>query len=255
MKYIWLLLVASTLTGCSQNQDKKSLAKMLEENPEIIFNVIEKHPEAFMKTVQMASKKMKPSRPEVSLDEEFKNPKKPEVVSELIVGDASAPILIVEYTDFECPFCARGNQTVAEIKKLYGSQVKFIKKHLPLPMHNNAKPAALYYEAIVAEYGVLKAHDWSDKVFANQSSFRSGNVSAFFDAMAKSIKLDPKKINKALNTPQLNQKFNERVQKDLSEAQKFGFFGTPGFLINGVSLKGAYPVPMFKQVIDRHLSK
>lgn len=180
MKYMWLLIVASMAVGCSQKLDKQALVKILEENPEIIFNVIDKHPEAFMKTVQMASKKIKPSRPEVSQEEEFKNPKQPEVISDLIVGDASAPVLIVEYTDFECPFCARGNQTLAEIKQLYGPQVKFIKKHLPLPMHNNAKAAALYYEAIISEYGVVKAHNWSDKVFANQSSFRNGKASDFF---------------------------------------------------------------------------
>lgn len=260
MKFLGLLTLI-ILVGCSAKVDEASLAKLLNEKPDLIFKVLENHPEAFIKAAQNAGRKAQGARgqekqePEEDIEGEFKNPKQPQVDPSRIVGDVSAPILIVEYTDFECPFCSRGHDTMKELKQMYGSKIKVLKKHLPLPMHEHAKIAALYYEAVASAYSLEKAHAWANEIFINQSKFRSGDVTKFFDETSKKVKLDTKKIAAILNDNYKMSAFENKINEDMEEAKKFQFMGTPGFLINGVSLKGAYPAPMFKQIIDRHLAK
>jgi protein-disulfide isomerase len=108
-------------------------------------------------------------------------------------------------------------------------------------------PAAKYFEAI-ARQSAEKAYKWHDLIFENQGELRAKG-DAFMKDSAKKVGVDVKKVEKDLQDPKLM----ERITADMEEAKKFGFSGTPGFLINGVSLKGAYPFPEFKTIIDRHL--
>ncbi|MGZ5280299.1 MAG: DsbA family protein, partial [Pseudobdellovibrionaceae bacterium] len=141
----------------------------------------------------------------------------------------------------------RGYQTINEVKKAYPDQVRFVFKHLPLDFHPLAMPAAKYFEAM-ARQSTEKAYKFHDLVFENQAELNS-KKEAFLKDSAKKAGADMKKLEKDLTDPTLV----ERINKDMAEAQKFGISGTPGFIINGVSLKGAYPFPEFKTIIDRHL--
>lgn len=254
MKYVLFMLAALSMVGCSK-MTAEDLEKILKEKPELVFNVIENNPEKFLKAAQTAARKIRPPQgaPEENIEEEFKNPKSPEIVVTRILGKQEAPILIVEYTDLECPFCSRGKTTMAEVLKAYGDQVKVVMKHLPLPMHPHARPGAQYFEAIVKVAGLEKAHQWSEEIFKAQGEFRKGEPEKFFDTTAKKVKVDPKKVKAVLQDEKQLQEIDGIINADMEEARKFGFQGTPGYLINGVSLRGAYPLPMFKQVIDRHL--
>lgn len=256
MKMLLGLMLMMVMVGCNQKIDKAELEKMLNDNPEILFKVMENHADKFIKTAQSAARKANPNRqaPEENPEEEFKNPKKPEVNPTRILGQEDAPILIVEYTDLECPFCSRGNNTLVEVKKMYGDKVKILTKHLPLPMHPNARPAAQYFEAIAQSHSLAKAHEWKSMVFANQAKFRAGDAAKFLDEMAKKVKVDAKKVRAVLNNESKMAVIEAQIEMDLKEARDFQIMGTPGFLINGVSLKGAYPAPMFKEIIDRHLN-
>lgn len=249
-------LIGFFLTGCSDSNFEKKLAETLEKKPELVFQVIEKNPDKFMQTVQAAARKARPPQqgedPRKLQEEEFKNPKQPAVDESRIVGKKDAPVLIVEYSDLECPFCSRGSQTVADVKKEYGDKVKVIFKHLPLPMHPQARPAALYYEAIAAKESQVKAYEWAKLVFQNQQQMR-GNAQKLFDDMAKKAGLNVAKIKKTLSDKDFLNKANAKISADMDEARKFGIQGTPGFVINGVTIKGAYPLPAFKEIIDRHL--
>ena len=181
-------------------------------------------------------------------DEEFKNPLKPELESgRASLGPADAKVTIVEYSDFECPYCTKGYKTIKEVLQAYPNQVRVIFKHLPLDFHPKALPAAKYFEAI-AKQGAEKAYKFHDLVFESQDKLREkGEV--FLKEAAKKAGADMKKVEKDIASPEVA----AQVSKDTAEAQKFGMSGTPGFLINGVSLRGAYPFSEFKSIIDRHL--
>lgn len=250
-----LALSALVLTACAPSASQ--LKKIVEENPDVVFSAIEKHPDKFIEVVnkaaQDAQKKAQEKAQEdetKSRDTEFANPLKP-VVEEgrVIFGKADAPITIVEYSDFECPFCSRGYNTVKQVMAEYKDQVRIVFKHMPLDFHPLAMPASQYFEAI-AKQGHDKAEKFHDIVFQNQNELKS-KKEAFLKEAAKKAGANLAKVEKDLKDASIM----ERINKDMEEARKFNITGTPGFIINGVSLRGAYPFPEFKTIIDRHLKK
>ncbi len=252
-KYLLLVFVAFSLSCTSKDQLKKTL----EENPEILTNVIDKHPKLFLDTLNKAVEKAKSEAREgqakaqtQAMEDEFNNPKVPVIEDgRVIFGSKNAPVTIVEYSDFECPFCTRGYKVVNEIKKAYGDKVRVIYKHLPLSFHPMAEPAARYYEAIALQ-NHKKAEKFHDLIFEDQGGLKSGKEK-FLDKMAKKAGANLKRVKKDLQS----EKVSKVIEADMAEAQKYGFSGTPGFLVNGVSVKGAFPFGHFKKIIDRHLKK
>ncbi len=181
-------------------------------------------------------------------ESEFKNPKKPKVSADrAVLGSLSAPIIIVAYSDFQCPYCSRGASTIEEVRKKYGKKVAFIFKHLPLPFHSMAQPAAEYFEAIAIQEPA-KAYKFHDEVFKNQQELQSGGEKLLAD-IAKKVGADMERLKKDLKSP----KVQKRIEEDKAEAKAFDISGTPGFIVAGVSLKGAYPVQSFEEIIERRL--
>jgi protein-disulfide isomerase len=243
------------LSACAPSS--KQLKEAVEKDPSIVFAAIEKDPEKFIEVVNKAARDAQQKAAQKGEEdekkkraEEFAHPLVADIQpGRAIKGPADAKITIVEYSDFECPYCSRGYQTMREVEKAYGDKVRIVFKHLPLDFHPKAMPAAKFFEA-VARQGADKAYKWHDIIFENQADLRSkGDV--FMKEAAKKVGADLKKIEKDLADPKLM----DRITADMEEAKKFGIQGTPGFLINGVSLKGAYPFPEFKSIIDQQLSK
>jgi protein-disulfide isomerase len=248
-----LMVVPFVLAACAPSASQ--LKKVMEDNPDIIFSVIEKHPDQFLQTVNKAARAAREQEDAKrvqdeakSRDEEFANPKKPEIdAKRAIWGKNDAPITIVMYDDFQCPFCKRGHETIAQVMKEYGDKVRLVYKNLPLEFHPKAMPAAKYFEA-VAMQGSDKAFKFYDEVFNNQESLVQDGEK-FLDNAAKKVGADLAKVKKDVKSDEVK----KRIDADTAEARQFGFSGTPGFLINGVSLKGAYPFEEFKSIIDRQL--
>src|SRR5690606_11223853 len=107
---------------------------------------------------------------------------------------ASAPVTIVEYTDFECPYCARGAQTMKELEKKYGEKVRLTVKHLPLPFHRRAMISAQYFEAIALQ-DKQKAWKFKEAVFENQDGLKSGGE-FFLEETAKKVGADTARLKK-----------------------------------------------------------
>ena len=127
--------------------------------------------------------------------------------------------------------------------------MRVVFKHLPLDFHPLAMPAAKYFEAI-AKQDAGKAEKFHDAIFENQGMLKDKGE-GYFKEVAKKLGVDAKKLEADLK----DEKIQARINADMEEAKKFNMSGTPGFLINGVSLRGAYPFPAFKEIIDQHLAK
>lgn len=247
-------LVAMFFASCAPNA--KQLKEAVEKDPSIVFAAIEKAPDKFIEVVMKAQQDAQKVAGEKAQEEEkkqreeeFKNPLKPEVEADRVIfGNKSAPITIVEYSDFQCPYCSRGYETMRQVKKEYGDKVRIVFKHLPLDFHPLAMPAARYFEAI-AEQDHAKAEKFHDMVFENQGMLKDKGE-GYFKEVTKKVGADLKKVEASLK----DEKITKRITADMEEAKKFNFSGTPGFIINGVSLKGAYPIASFKEIIDRQLS-
>ncbi|MEM4264004.1 MAG: DsbA family protein [Candidatus Woesearchaeota archaeon] len=161
------------------------------------------------------------------------------------LGKKDAPVTIVVYDDFQCPFCARfETQTWPELKKTYvdTGKVKFYFKHFPLGFHPNAKPASEATECAGEQGKFWKMHD---KIFANQGELSEENLKKW----AEELGLDTTKFNECFDS----HKYSARVEKDIQEGQSIGVQGTPSFVIQDELLVGAQPFSAFKEVIDKKL--
>lgn len=233
------------------------LQKVMEDNPDVVFGVIKKHPDKFMEAVQTAAEEAKgKARAKQEEDEnaqrekEFANPLQPSVSDEKASkGPKDAPILLVEYSDFQCPFCQRGFKTVEKVLEEYKDKVRFVFKNLPLDFHPLAMPAAKRFEAIAMQ-SHEKAFKFHDEVFTNQDKLGTDGEK-FLDAAAKKAGADMAKMKKDME----GELVKKRIADDMEEAKKFGMSGTPGFIVGGVSVRGAYPFEEFKKIIDKKLGK
>lgn len=250
---VMLAVTALFVAGCASSPDQ--LTKMLEDHPEILAKAIEKNPEVVMGALQKAAQKVQAKQgaaaeaeEEAKFEEEFKNPLKPELDSKrAFLGEASAPVTIVEYTDFECPFCARGYTTLEKVREAYPKKVRVLVKNLPLPMHPMAMPAARRFEALKLQ-SPEKGYAFYHEVFKNQRGLKDGEK--YLDATVKKVGGDLARVKKDMNSDAIV----DLIKKDMAEAESFGISGTPGFVVNGVTVRGAYPVEHFKKIIDRHMA-
>lgn len=248
MKYLLLLSSLIILGACSSGYN---LEKELNDNPDIMVNFIKKHPEKVIGALTDAANELQRKQQKNKQQEEqkdllyyFKNPLKPNIrKDETIRGNKNGSITIVKYSDFECPYCQRGFETVKAVMEKYPNEVRYIYKHLPLSFHPNAMMAAQYYEAIRLQ-DEEKSFKFHDNLFNNLSKVREGD--SYFKKLAVELKVDLKKLEKELESEAVK----NRIQEDMMEARKFKIQGTPGFVINGVPLKGAYPISHFEKIIQ-----
>ncbi len=177
----------------------------------------------------------------------FKKPKmdiQVEVGTSPSFGKTNAAVTVIEFSDFQCPFCSRAADTITELKKKYGSKVRFAFKHFPLPMHNNAKPAS-EASMCVNEQSTDKFWKYHDKLFKNQDKLDSASLEKY----AKEIGADLKKYTDCMSA----KKYKTAVEKDLEYGEKIGVRSTPTFFVNGQLLSGALPLDSFSDLIEEEL--
>jgi len=159
-------------------------------------------------------------------------------------GPAAAVITIVEWSDFQCPFCNRVSPTLAKIEEEYGDQVQLAFKHLPLSIHPQAPQA---HAAAEAAHRQGKFWEMHDRIFQNQRDLSVATLEGY----AQQIGLDMNQYTEDVEDDDVRQ----RIDDDMEQASKLGVTGTPSFFINGRYLSGAQPFENFKRVIDAALEK
>ncbi len=159
-------------------------------------------------------------------------------------GPDAAPVKVVEWSDFECPFCRRVGPTLAQIEEEYGDKVQIAFKHMPLSMHRRARPAHAAAEAAGNQGKFWEMHDL---IFGDQR----GMSEAKYVEYATQLGLDVDKFKKDVASAQVE----ARISSDMAEAAKLGVTGTPAFFVNGRYLSGAQPFARFKALIDEELAQ
>lgn len=162
-------------------------------------------------------------------------------------GPNDALVTIVEFSDFECPFCGRVNPTMDQLQKEYGDKLRIVWRNQPLPFHQNAMPAAQAAMEAFAQGKSEKFWQMHDKLFANRSAMSRADLEKY----AAEIGLDVEKFKAALDS----NKHEAAIKADQELAAKVGARGTPAFFINGRNLRGAQPVDKFKEIIDDELKR
>ena len=158
-------------------------------------------------------------------------------------GPAGAPITIVEFSDFQCPYCSRAEETVGKVMKAYDGKVRVVFRDFPLPIHPQAVKAA---EAAHCAGDQGKYWEMHEKLFANQKALEPAALKGY----AKDIGLDQAKFDKCLDSGDKT----KIVETNRKAGEKVGVTGTPAFFVNGVQLTGAQPFEEFKTIIDSELA-
>ena len=246
MKVILSLMLIAGLVGCATNENQ--VREALKKNPKIVFDLIEENPEQFIEVVNRAAQKAQQRQYEKQMTEmkmqqekELQDPRKPKLTDERrLVGNANAPITIVEYADFQCPACRMAFDSLNQFKEKYKGKIQFYYKHMPLDFHKMAFPAAQYFEAILLQ-DKSKAIQFYDSVYENQSQLSD---EAFLKNMAQKTGVNMKKLQQDIKSAQVKQ----IIEADMTEFQNFEFTGTPVILINGVALHGAQKIEELERV-------
>lgn len=162
------------------------------------------------------------------------------------IGPDDAPVVIVEFSDFQCPYCARfRQQTLDALLEQYDQQVRFVYRDFPLSsIHPEAQKAA---EASQCANDQGQYWEMHDAMFLNQAVTGLSNSSLI--TMAQDLDLDVADFTECLESG----KYADEVAADYQDGLEYGVSGTPTFFINGVRLVGAQPLPAFTQVIDQEL--
>jgi protein-disulfide isomerase len=159
-------------------------------------------------------------------------------------GPKNAPLTVVLFSDFQCPFCGRVEPSLTELEKAYPGKVRVFWKNFPLSFHNNAKPAA---EAAMAANEQGKFWEMHDKLFANQQNLDAASLEKY----AKEIGLDMAKFKAAVDS----HKFVAQIEADTKQGSSLGVQGTPASFVNGHFINGAQPFDAFKKIADEELAK
>ncbi len=163
-----------------------------------------------------------------------------------IRGDAKAPITLVEYSDFECPFCKRFHPVMQQLMQEYQGKVKWVYRHFPLSFHANAQKEGEAAECAGKLGGNDKFWAYTDKIFERTTSNGTGFALDALVPLAKELGLPETKFKSCLDSGE----FTAHVQTDIQEGTSFGVNGTPTTFVNGQPVEGAVPYAQLKAVVD-----
>lgn len=159
------------------------------------------------------------------------------------LGPADAPVTLVMFSDFQCPYCSRGDATVMALREAYDGKLRVVFKNFPLPFHPYARPAAV---AAICAGAQGKFWPMHDRLFANQQALDDQDLAKY----AKGVGVNLKKWTACLDSD----KPGEVLTRDTRLAEALGVSGTPTFFVNGHKLVGARPIDQFRQQIDAALA-
>lgn len=159
------------------------------------------------------------------------------------LGDASAPITLIEFSDYECHYCKTAEPVIREVLEAYGDKVHFVYRDYPLDFHANARPAA-QAAGCAEQQGRFWAYH--EKLMASEDLHQEQ-----YQAIADEVGLERAKFDACLTSDD----FSEAIDRDIADGEAVGVSGTPAFFINGRMISGAQPFARFKELIDEELER
>ena len=161
------------------------------------------------------------------------------------LGPDDAPVTIIEFSDYQCPYCRRAEPVVQQVLERYPSQVRFVFRHFPLErIHSEARGAA---EAAACANQQGRFWEFHGKLFAPGAKFDAESLRQH----ASDVELDLEAFQTCVD----ERRFEADIEADLDAGRQAGVAGTPAFFVNGIRMKGARPLEDFAAVIDKELGR
>ncbi len=159
------------------------------------------------------------------------------------LGNASAPITLIEFSDYECTYCKTAEPVVQKILQAYGDKIRFVYSDYPLDFNANARPAAQAARCAEQQEQFWPYHA---KLMASQELHREK-----YQSISDKVGLDREQFDACLES----EDSNAAIDRDVADGEAVGVSGTPAFFINGRMISGAQPFARFKELIDKELQR
>ncbi|MDH5511418.1 MAG: DsbA family protein [Nitrospinota bacterium] len=237
-----VLLLSLAITGISP---APASAMDQQEVEKIIQEYIRNHPEEVAAAMQKFQVEQRRAQEEAELKQALANRVEAPVGDSPTQGPANAPLTIVEFSDFQCPYCANSVGTIHTLMQKYAGKVRLVFKHTPLPFHDKA-PAA--HKASMAANEQGKFWEFRQILMATQKDWeKEENGKAKFITYAKQLGMDAARFEKDMDNP----KYQSALEEDMALAKKLGVRGTPTYFLNGARVVGARGLDYFEKVISQ----
>lgn len=243
-KFLVLLLSLALFVPCvlaAENPAKDADESYAENNFEnLVLDIIKKNPQVIKDALQKYEKEATERQQQDEFNKLLEERVEVKIGNSPVRGDKKAEYTIVGFSDFQCPFCKRGDDTIKQLMNKYDKKIKYVFKNFPLGFHPEAAPAA---KAALAAGKQGKFYEYHDKLFENQSKIGEDT----YVQIAKDLGLNLDKFNK----DRASEEIEKQIQDEMKEGQAVGIQGTPGFILNGVRIYGAYPAEHFEKIISK----
>lgn len=224
---------------------KMWLRDILRENPDIIFDILADNNHTLFTIVDAGFREHQALAQRDQRRNQLASGEMPPIdPARPMRGPEDAPITIVEFSDFQCPFCSQASSTVNRLMQKYKGKIRKVYRHMPLSSHKHAQAAAAIFEAAsLQDEG--KAWELYRRFFDNQEAIETGGVD-WLMSQAGEVGLDLEQLNRdAAGEVVLN-----RIKSDLEQAQRFGIQGTPSFFFNSVTVNGALTLEEYSEIVE-----
>lgn len=250
-----LLLVtgASATAQAAQTVTDENLAQMLRnllrEKPELVLDVLRQNSETVLDVAQQGSTLRRKRALQAQWREDIKDKKTVALENRPVLGAEAAPVTIVAFSDFTCPYCEQGANTVRQIMDGYGKKVRYIFKHMPGGKDSISRLASEYVVAAGLQ-SPEKAWKLYDQCFTQRERLMTEGE-AFLKEAAGKAGLNVQK----LTSDAKSKKVKDIIEEDLADAKRLGVEGTPYFLVNDMVIRGALPLELFRGAVDMALEQ
>lgn len=248
------LLIALFLVGLAacqpavSTEKPKTTAGEKERIEKVVSSYIKEHPQEILDSVAAHQRQAEQNKQKSEMQKALNRRVSVELGNAPYTGVPTAEIMIYEFSDFQCPYCARAGSTTEALMAKYKGRIAFAFKHFPLGFHKKARLAA---KAAMAANEQNTFWPYKKLLMTNQQSWISGDEKKVFVGYAKNLGLDTAQFIKDMEKAE----YDAIIDADITMGRKVGVSSTPSFIINGVLIAGAQPVTAFDAVIEAVLAK
>lgn len=239
-----LLLLIPQSASAATPELNAQIESILRENPDILLDIIRENSEQVLVALREGNSKAKIAAMKAQWKQDVAVTKKVATSNRAIRGNVDAPVTIIAFSDFTCPYCERAAFTLNSLMSHYGKTVRFIFKNYPLASHENSRLASQYF---VAANNLDSGKAWKlyDEFFANREALMAEGE-PFMKKAAKKVGLDPEKLAEEARTASVN----AIIDEDMADAKGLELEGTPYFLVNNILIRGALPLDLYSEAVE-----
>ena len=237
-------------SNINRQQLREELIKLLKEEPDLVLNILRENSEVVLDVAQQGADQRRLTSLTTQWKKDMTQPKSAKLVGRPTLGSDKAPVTIVAFTDFTCMYCQQGEKTLQNIYESYNGKVRIVYKSLPMATHPGSVEAAQF---MLAAWQQDKTKAWKlfHNLFNNRDRILANDGHAFMRSAAMEAGLNMTKLLDDAKSSKIQQLLDE----DEQDADILKFQGTPSFMINNITIRGALQENLFRQAVDMALAE